>query len=266
MPYDPPSPYRPLPAEITSQRERRLRYPGKWLEEHPEEVQAADRQALVALYDGEIAYVDRLVGQVLDELESQGLADQTVIILNADHGEEFADHGRYGHCCESVYDELVRVPFIVSGPGVGEPGRRVETRVRLLDLVPTVCEIAGVPTPGEAEGRSLVPFLRGDEMEELPAFSELPLKMAVHYGDYKLIYSTDDEGQDESIELYDVEADPRELVNLADQEPEIVERMWGDLRAWRERSNQVATELPVAGTMNEDIEEEMRQRLRDAGY
>jgi arylsulfatase A-like enzyme len=264
--YDPPEPFRPLPDEISAGRERYLRTLTTWLRFGGEIIRPVDRQALVSLYDGEIVYTDSLVGQVLDELDRLGLADRTLVVLNADHGEEFADHGGYSHG-HTLYDEQVHVPFIISGPGVEAAGRRVETQVRLLDLVPTVCEIAGVPTPEEAEGRSLVPFLRGEEMEELPAFSEALLrtvfeKKAIRHNGYKLVYDV----RRETMELYDLRADFQEQVNLAKQEPETAEAMLADLDAWMVRSAQVATELPRERPLRQALDEEMRERLRDAGY
>jgi arylsulfatase A-like enzyme len=259
-PYDPPEPFRPLPSEITRKQEQGLRHASNELNNLKDAISSADLQALLSLYDGEIAYTDSLVGQVIDELDRLGLADRTVIILSADHGEEFADHGSYLH--GALYDEVVRVPFIISGAGVEAAGRRVETQVRLLDLVPTVCEIAGVPVPEEAEGRSLAPFLRGENLEELPTFSEVRLWKAVRYNGYKLIHNA----ILEETELYDLRADPHEHVNLAEREPEIADMMLADLNAWVARCIEVAAELPQARLMDEGVEDEMRQRLRDAGY
>jgi arylsulfatase A-like enzyme len=266
--YDPDQPFRPLPADITPSREKFLRALtfGPLGDAGTETIRPVDLQALLSLYDGEIAAVDALVGEVLTELENQGLADRTVVILLSDHGEEFLDHGDYTHG-HTLYDELLRVPFIVSGPAVKAPGRMVKTQVRLLDLVPTVCEIAGAPIPEEAGGRSLFPFLNGEEMEELPAFSEslhttIFQKKSIRHDGYKLIY--DIESGD--LELYDLRSDPREQVNLADQAPEVAAEMLAELQAWMVRSAQAAAELPRQRPVSQVMSDEMRQRLRDAGY
>jgi arylsulfatase A-like enzyme len=264
--YDPKQPFRPLPAEISPQRERFLRYLYMWDLSGEELLRPVDTQALLSLYDGEIVDVDALIGQVMDELEQKGLLDRTVVIFTADHGEEFMDHGDFTHG-HTLYDELVRVPLIVSGLAVGAPGRTVETQVSLLDLVPTVCDIAGAPIPEEVEGRSLVPLLRGEEMEELPAFSEVLhttifQKKSIRHDGYKLIYDI----ESEAVELYDVRDDPGEQVDLAEQEPEIVARMMTNLEAWMVHSAQVAAELPRQRPLSETLDEETRQRLRNAGY
>jgi arylsulfatase A-like enzyme len=266
--YDPPVPFGSLPSEVTRAREQTLRATAKKRRLKGTVRNEAELEALVALYDGEIVYVDSLVGQVLDELDRQGLTDRTMIIVNADHGEEFMDHGNYTHG-HALYDELLRVPLIISGPVVETPGRRVETQVSMLDLLPTACEIAGAPVPAEAEGRSLVPLLRGEEIEELPAFSEAMLrgvtdseKKSIRYNGFKLIYST----ETGAVELYDLQTDPVEQVNLAEQEPAIVERMLTELQAWMAHTAEVAAELPRQRPLSGTMDEETRQQLRDVGY
>jgi arylsulfatase A-like enzyme len=266
-PYSPPRSFRPLPDEITPARERFLRQQSvSDLKGRQENIRPVDLQAMLSLYDGEIAATDALVGQVMHELERQGLVENTLVILLSDHGEEFLDHGNFTHG-HTLYDELVRVPFIISGPGVQTPGRTVQTQVRLLDLLPTVCDLAGVPVPPEAKGHSLRPLLQGAEMDELAAFSEslhssvFQIK-SIRQDGYKLIYDP----TYETVELYDVRQDPREQVNLADAKPEIVEAMLPDLKTWIVQSAQTATELPRQRPLTHSLDDEMRQRLRDAGY
>jgi arylsulfatase A-like enzyme len=264
--YDPPEPFHPLPEEITPGREKTLRNVVKKLHFASETLSPVDLEALVSLYDGEIMYVDALIGQVLDELDRLGLTDRTVIVLNADHGEEFYDHGDFTHG-HALYDELVRVPLIISGPGVEAVGRRVDTQVRMLDMMPTVCELAGVPIPEEAQGRSLVPFLQGQDMEELPAFSEALLRTiyerkSIRYNGYKLIHDV----ERGDVELYDLRADPLEKVNLAEEEPELVETMLAELNNWMVRSARLATEMPRLRSLREAVDEEMERRLQEAGY
>ena len=122
------------------------------------------------LYDGEIAFTDHHVGRVLDVLAEVGLADDTVVAVTADHGEEFGDHGGMSHG-HTLHRELIDVPLILRVPGVAH--RRVDTMVRLLDLPDTLLELAGVPTLPESLGRSLVPLLRGEDLDLPPALLEL---------------------------------------------------------------------------------------------
>ncbi len=110
-----------------------------------------------ALYDATINYVDDVIRSLVHRLDELGVADDTVLIITSDHGEEFLEHGRLTH--EQVYDECLRVPLIVVGPGVAA-GRRVPELVMSVDLTPTVLELLGVAPEGPMSGRSLVPVLQ----------------------------------------------------------------------------------------------------------
>jgi len=136
--YDPTEPSGSLPPSIDVSREALLRTwqpPNKTL---PMVVGPDDRQALWALYDGEVRDADRLVGEIWDEIEAQGLADRTLLVIIADHGDEFLDHGDYGHG-HSTYQELIRVPLIFVGAGVARPGTVIDDAVPMLDLLGVPC-------------------------------------------------------------------------------------------------------------------------------
>ena len=115
-----------------------------------------EREQMVALYDSEIAFADKQVGTVLAVLEKVGHADDTVVIVTADHGEEFWDHGKVSHG-HTLFEELIHVPLVIVGPGVHS--RRIEEPVSLIDLTPTILSLAGLKGPGELPGRSLVPIV-----------------------------------------------------------------------------------------------------------
>ncbi len=245
-PYQPVRPYRPLPQSISPERETFLRNMTFWPlgSSGPSVLTPADLQALVSLYDGEVHDVDWQVGQVLQQLDKLGLTDRTLVVLLADHGEEFNDHGGYTHG-RALYQETVRVPLIFSGPPVAQPGRVVETPVALLDLLPTLAEVAGVPIPADARGRSLLPALRGEELAEVPIYTEglhrMPVdSQALIYQGYKLIYSS----LQQKVELYDLRNDPGEQVNLVETDRSRADEMLALLQAWMEQSHQVAQTLP----------------------
>ncbi|MEL7058537.1 MAG: sulfatase [Acidobacteriota bacterium] len=135
-----------------------------------------DVEHLRALYDSEIRYVDRFVGELIDALGPR--LDNTLIVFTSDHGEEFYENGSFKHG-ETLYDELIHVPLIFRWDGELPAGRRVEGTARLLDIVPTLIEAAGLE-PGDAdsdlasswsEGMSLLPALRGGELDERPAWA-----------------------------------------------------------------------------------------------
>jgi len=124
----------------------------------------------IDLYDGEIAFTDDYVGRVLDELARSKLDDDTIVVVVADHGEEFMDHGNTRHGF-NLYEETVRVPFMIRAPGFHPT--RVEPVIASVDLMPTLLELAGVTTDYPVEGRSLVPLLRGESEPEREAVSEV---------------------------------------------------------------------------------------------
>ncbi|MCS6915481.1 MAG: sulfatase-like hydrolase/transferase [Myxococcales bacterium] len=190
-----------------------------------------------AAYDSEVAYTDHHVGLLLDGLRERGLLQHTIVILHSDHGEGLdrrLDHGSRHHS-KNLYDELIRVPLIVAGPGVVP--RRVRTPVSLIDLVPTALELAGRPHEARdpvLRGESLVPYLRGQDPPHRPVFAEKhraqdPIQKCMVLWPYKVIgvwpfneYS-----------IYHLEADPREQHNIVAQLPsEERQRLLGTFRYW----------------------------------
>lgn len=169
-------------------------------------------------YDGEVAYADELVGRLLASLDERGLYDRATIVLLSDHGEGLGDHGEQGHGV-FLYDEIVRVPFIVKLPGREAAGRRVADPVQHIDLVPTLLELAGLDRPGDLRGRSLAPLLgsRPGTIAEQAIYAE-SLYPRFHFG-WSELYSLTDERyryiKAPREELYDLQHDPGERRNLA---------------------------------------------------
>jgi arylsulfatase A-like enzyme len=123
-------------------------------------VSDADLAHILALYDGEIRYADTEVGRVLDHLAARRMADNTLVVVTSDHGEEFLEHGSWEHQ-KTLYEEVVRIPLIVRGPGAA--ARRERTPASLLDVAPTILEWAGVAIPPSVQGRSLLRGAAGAE-------------------------------------------------------------------------------------------------------
>jgi arylsulfatase A-like enzyme len=124
----------------------------------------------IDLYDGEIAFTDHYVGVVLDELARLELADDTIVVVVADHGEEFLDHGNMRHG-NTLYEEVVRVPFMMRIPGF-HPWR-VEPVVASVDLMPTLLELTGTAIDHPIEGKSLLALMRGEREAPREAVSEV---------------------------------------------------------------------------------------------
>lgn len=176
-----------------------------------------DLEHVIARYDGEIRYTDEIVGRVLSELERLGLADDTLLVITADHGEEFFDHGRFGHRF-ALFDESLRVPLVVRFPGRVPEGLVVEEQTSVADVMPTILELCGVPRPAEVRGMSLVSLLRGDPEPALlcrpvtgrlaRAGEESASQRFARTNDWKLIAAR--AGEAEVLYYFDLRADPHE--------------------------------------------------------
>jgi len=189
-----------------------------------------DIQHAVSLYDGEIAYADEHFTVFVDELKKYGLLESSGIVLTADHGEEFKEHGAWEHG-HTLYQELIRIPLLVKFPGMSHGGKRVRQRVRHLDIAPTMLDLAGLDIPDEMQGGSLVPLVAGkvDRVCE-EVFSEQNLNRDALYslisGSYKYVLRTSPRfGQ----ELYDLKNDPSEKENLLRRNATVAGRMAGEL-------------------------------------
>jgi len=181
------------------------------------------------LYDGAIAYTDDRIGVLLDALREWGIYNDTVIAVVSDHGEVIYDRGgAWGHGATVLTDSMVRVPLVVK-PAGGEQsvaGRRISTQVRTTDLLPTVLEAAGLD-PGEGpDSRSLWPLVDGDEVGDRVAFVENPARsvIGVRTGRWKYV-ARFIPGAPVVGRLFDLEADPDELVAVGRENPEAMSRM-----------------------------------------
>jgi len=171
------------------------------------------------LYDAEIASVDSAFRRVIDYLESIGQLDKTLIIITADHGEEFYEHDGFEHG-HTHYDEMVKVPFIIRGPGF-QSGTRVDTCVGNTDIVPTILDFLKVPIPEELPGIPLQNINEYEESNNRFIFGEgnnrgTHRKFVVQWP-YKCIldYVTGD------FRLYNLETDPGETTDVSSEDPEI---------------------------------------------
>jgi arylsulfatase A-like enzyme len=223
---------------------------------------------LEKLYNGEIAYVDHEVGRLLSSLRDRGIDQNTIILLTADHGEEFLDHGGFEHG-HALYDELLHVPLIVWEPGTlssapanAEPAQKiVRTTVRHVDVAPTLFELTGIPGESSFSGRSLASLLAGNHEPGRSVLSQGTLwgpgRNAFRHHGFKLIERSDSG----SIQLFDVEDDPAEENDLSQSDTDEGSSM-------REELKIVLQSLQGGGTENEamELDEQQRQQLRALGY
>ncbi len=136
-------------------------------------IPARDKEHIIALYDGEIAWTDEIVGRIRHDLGAAGLLEDTIFVITSDHGTELFDHGGKGHRT-TLYDEQIHIPLIVHYPGVVKAAR-FGGQTRMIDLGPTLRDLAGLPAVSTTMGASLGPSLRGETSTapDRPAVSEL---------------------------------------------------------------------------------------------
>src|SRR6185295_9907135 len=191
--YDPHAPYEP---PVTDLADRYRRSP----------------------YDGEIAFVDRQLGRLLQTLDARGETSRTIVLVTADHGESLGEHGEGTHGI-FLYDATLRVPWIMAGPQI-VAGRVSRTIARSIDVLPTLLDYAGLPQRSDVDGRSLRHAADGEEMSDAPAYaeslySELELGWAPLHAwrtaGFKFIKAP-------HPELYDLQSDPSEKANRAGEQ------------------------------------------------
>jgi arylsulfatase len=237
-------------------------------------------QHMMDLYDAEIVYLDREVGRFLDELKNTGMYENSLVIVTADHGEAFLEHGFWEHG-QTLYQEMVHVPLLVKWPGKPAP-RRVVGLVSQADLFPTILEAAGIPTEEgayggislqralderrDSTGREVVLELTWDPLPTRPA----KMLLAWRAERYKYLASFDAPTVDGlysapvgSEELYDLLDDPGETKNLALDSGDLVAANRKKVLDFLER----ARELRAARRGAEvELDEETRERLEILGY
>lgn len=218
----------------------------------PQRFSAYDR------YDGEVAYVDELVGRLVERLRTAGLYDRATIVFVADHGEGLGDHGEQEHGL-FLYQETIRIPLIVKLPG-RHAARRVAAPVQQIDLVPTILDLIEAPRRPELRGRSLKPLLEGTgTVPDSGIYSEA-LYARYHFGWSELYSLTDTRYRlirAPRDELFDLQRDPGEATSIAADRPQVRQAMRTALEA-------LIANAPIAAP--DAVSDADRQRLAALGY
>ena len=230
-----------------------------------------DVEHVIALYDGEVAYADHRFGEFMDRLNSEGLSEGWVTVVTSDHGEQFLEHGNWVHGA-NVHGELTRVPLIFAGPRDRVPSGRVDAPVQLQDVRPTLLELCGIQTAERMFGDSLVPLMHGRDAERfrkrpilMSTFQPLPAHHAIIKMPYKIMFApTRRRNQRTAFELYNIEEDPAETVDLLESHPEIAAEMIRELVRVREAYPRFFR--GDATDANTPMDPEMLERLRALGY
>jgi arylsulfatase A-like enzyme len=244
---------------------------------------ALTRDVCEALYTGGVLSFDRWFGQFIQYLRDKNLYDNTMIILTSDHGEEFGDHdadrfyGGHGH---TLYEEVIRVPLIIKLPRQQYAGTRISANVRTIDVMPTILDVLHrVPSKHEMKGVTLRAIWEGAEPDSSRvAMSESLIdpqeKKSIRVDQYKLIVTVDADTVAENgrchvpeepaeVELYDLQADPKEKSNLLAGDPE---QRWRDLASSLEVSLRDRLSQEEGQADQVDLDYETLEKLKQMGY
>jgi len=209
------------------------------------------------MYDAELRRLDDIYARLFAQLEEMGELDNTIIVFLADHGEEFGEHGNYGRHTYTLHEELLRVPLIIAGPGV-PTGQTIEAAVRMVDVAPTILGLVGIESPQYFMGESLAPIWDGTERMPRQVLAERGVETVqrtlIHAG-FKYM----DDGR-----LFDLTEDKWGTVDIAADNPEIVDRMATSLLDWLGQFTALAAVVRTDGAVQ--LTEEDERRLRALGY
>ena len=214
-------------------------------------------------YDGEIAYTDAAIGQLIAGLKSRGLYENSIIAVMSDHGEAFGEHGERHHGI-FLYDETIHVPLLIKLPRERSRGTRVDARVRLVDVAPTILRVLNMPIPAAMQGKSLMSLIMKpseDEASDRPAYAESI------YGHRAFGWSTLRSWRTGKYlyvdapkrELYDQSADRRAEHNIALNATAVSDTLSAQLDEFRSTTSR-------AGGTETNLNPEQAESLRALGY
>jgi len=283
QPYEPPAEFlRRIRPESRFKRLKTPRGPETFKPESDSEKAAAYRD----LYHAEILAFDHYFGQFVAELKSRRLYRNAMVVFMSDHGEEFFEHQGWEHG-HGLYEELIRVPLMIKFPGNRHAGRKVDSPAAVVDIMPTVLAACGISLPAELAGQIDGRDLMAAESSEEPArtlFSSLslcrmlekiPPKLALIRGRYKIIVNYDFPQESleyftplprvtGGMELYDLESDPGETRNLAEERPDLMRSFMPQITGLRRHLRTAFKKLQrPAGTKPDP---ELQKRLETLGY
>ena len=210
----------------------------------PKEILKEEMGELIDLYDGEIRYTDYAIKSLLDEMSRKGILNDTALIITADHGDEFGEHGDFAHHHGKLYEESIHVPLIIANSEY--KNIKIDEPVSLIDIAPTVLHLLDIPASESFQGRSLIPLIECERREKrLPGVISETLRKGKRFVSYrteewKYIFNE----ADAERELYNLREDPGEKRNLRGEEEERVKEFELKITEHRTKQERVIKESP----------------------
>lgn len=236
-------------------------------------ISAEEIEYFINMYDASIVAADDMIARLLYCLDEHGLRDNTMIIIFSDHGEEFLEHGGVLHSY-TVYEELIRVPLLFHAPGIKQ-GLRIDSRVNLVDVLPTVLEMFDIDPPAIMQGRSLLSLLEGNAGRDRPIFAETQLpersrRFCIIQDGWKYIEGSTDETLSfpapAKEQLFRLEDDPGEHKDLKIEQEKIRNNLKQFMSGLRGDFEQLQEALGTDKGGANEISDELRERLKQQGY
>jgi arylsulfatase A-like enzyme len=237
----------------------------------PDSITDAEHEELRTNYRREVEYLDGAIGNLLEELDDSGELQNTFVVLTADHGDEFYEHGRYGHG-NLPYDELTHVPLIIRPPAESDlpQGETVDELVRCMDILPTLIDAIGASLSEQHQerlaGETLLPLVRGQGRDEEPMVvtekrvrGEDDLRIGFRTTQWKYLY----DGTDDNRYLYNLEEDPEETTDVSEQNQDVVDEFETHLHERLTRIDETSANVDIP-----DLETDagVEERLKALGY
>jgi len=212
-------------------------------------------------YAGEVAFVDYCIGQVIDKLKELDLYDSTLIIVTADHGEMLGEHNELTHSYY-IYQSAIKVPLIFKLPGLNK-GKKIDTTIGLIDIVPTICGLLGIEAPKEVQGVDLSGCLRGNSLPQKGRGFYCESLTPTKYNANSLLGVVQDEFkyiQTSRPELYNLTEDPQEVNNLLEVEPQRAKVLKDKLVEMIKANDKNSRDSQL------DMSDDDRRRIESLGY
>jgi arylsulfatase A-like enzyme len=193
---------------------------GEKIKNNPDQLSQKEIETLIDFYDAEIRYLDSQIGELLSKLMKICITpDETFFILLSDHGDQFMEHGEWVH--GRLYDEVLHVPLIISGPDI-KRNTVIQEQVSLLDVAPTITHLLGIEKVDTFCGTSLLPLIEGENRKTNHVISEeIGQDYSCRTQNWKYIRHD----KSDTYELYNLQVDPKEKLNVVYDYPEIVEEL-----------------------------------------
>jgi arylsulfatase A-like enzyme len=228
-----------------------------------------DLNYIISLYDNGIAYMDKCIGDLFEMLKSMDLFDNSLIIITADHGEEFQEHGYMLHSNPYYYEEIMHVPLIVKLPkSDNKEGKVISSLVESIDIMPTTLDLLGIERP-KMQGKSLMELISGSEQGKEYVFGfGSSGSLFIRTDRWKMV--NDNGLQKDRFKLFDLHNDPAEQINLIGRELEIEYKLKRKLNEKIEMSKELREDLLSQDGERDDknvsLTQEEKKKLRALGY